>query len=275
MAGSTLLDTDSRGGPLSIRVAVADDHPVVLAGLEHFLSGIADLTVIGFANDSTALVELLGNRELIQQQLEALGFSVDTAEDGQIALKVWNDDYVALLTDINMPRMNGYELTQALRERGVSQPILAVTATALASEKQRCRDAGITDLLLKPLSLEQLDAAMTQYVALPIPLPASTASPGPRPIPDKVRRIFVAAGGQDLNTLLEAARTGNETVLLERLHSLKGALFVVGEHPVAQQCASIETCVEEEGLDAATPALVELERSVRGILDRYARHVES
>lgn len=92
------------------------------------------------------------NRELIQQQLEELGFDVDAAEDGAAALALWQDDtYLAVLTDINMPVMDGYALARELRQRGQSLPTLAITATALASERERCLAAGIDDLLLKPL----------------------------------------------------------------------------------------------------------------------------
>lgn len=59
------------------------------------------------------------NRELIQQQLEELGFAVDAAEDGRAALAMWQDDtYLAVLTDINMPVMDGYALARELRSRG-------------------------------------------------------------------------------------------------------------------------------------------------------------
>ena len=105
------------------------------------------------------------NRELIQQQLEELGWHVGTAEDGQAALSLWpSDSWDVVLTDINMPVMDGYELAQTLRARGEKVPILAITATALASERERCRQSGIDGLLLKPLDLERLSAALDRYV---------------------------------------------------------------------------------------------------------------
>jgi len=106
------------------------------------------------------------NRELIQQQLEALGFAVDLAENGHDALTAWQPGrHRAVLTDINMPVMNGYELARALRRQAPDLPIFAVTATALSSERERCREAGITDLLLKPLGLPTLQRMLTRYLA--------------------------------------------------------------------------------------------------------------
>ena len=91
------------------------------------------------------------NRELIQQQLEELGWHVGTAEDGQAALSLWpSDSWDVVLTDINMPVMDGYELAQTLRARGEKVPILAITATALASERERCRQAGIDGCCSSP-----------------------------------------------------------------------------------------------------------------------------
>ncbi|MGC1547536.1 MAG: response regulator [Rhodanobacter sp.] len=212
------------------------------------------------------------NRELIQQQLETLGYTVDTADDGERALQVWgNDTFDAVLTDINMPRMNGYELTRALRELGVTLPILAVTATALASEKLRCKEAGITDLLLKPLSLEQLNAAMSRHVAVVESVPAETpVSQERRKFPEKVLRAFVESGTHDVDTMMAAWHRQDEVTLLERLHSLKGALFMLGEHPLAKECASLEKRTEEEGLGAMGDALARFERELRDVLDRYA-----
>jgi len=96
-----------------------------------------------------------------------------------------------------------------------------------------------------------------------------------RPVPDKVRKIFVTAGGQDLDTLLKAMHAGDEALMLERLHSLKGALFVVGEHEAAQRCAAIELLVEDDGLGVIDGPLAELERSMRDILARHAGHAQN
>jgi two-component system capsular synthesis sensor histidine kinase RcsC len=105
------------------------------------------------------------NLELARQQLEMLGHAVDTAEDGIAALRLWDaGQYDIVLTDINMPHMDGYALCRALRGRGVTQPILAVTAGVAADERMSCKAAGMTDLLLKPLSLSRLEVVVSRYV---------------------------------------------------------------------------------------------------------------
>jgi two-component system capsular synthesis sensor histidine kinase RcsC len=73
------------------------------------------------------------------------------------ALALWSiNNFDLLLTDLNMPRMNGYELASSLRERGVSTPIIGVTANAMKEEETRCRAAGMNSWLVKPIDLRSL-----------------------------------------------------------------------------------------------------------------------
>ncbi|WP_201312556.1 hybrid sensor histidine kinase/response regulator [Dyella sp. EPa41] len=212
------------------------------------------------------------NRELIQQQLEALGYATATAEDGEAALELWtNGDFDIVLTDISMPRMNGYQLARALRDRGVTLPILAVTAAALTSERSRCREAGITDLLLKPISLGQLEAAMNRHVPRqPEPAADATSPPQAWPVSPKVREIFVRSGTHDLETILDAVNRDDETMLMDRLHSLKGALLVLGEVSLAEACATLQAEVDDAGLHATRDAVAVLEQRLRDTIARYA-----
>jgi two-component system capsular synthesis sensor histidine kinase RcsC len=214
------------------------------------------------------------NRELIEQQLETLGYAVDTAEDGEAALLLWRDGrYGIVLTDINMPHMNGYELTQALRKRGAGVPIIAVTATALASEKVRCKDAGIDDLLLKPLSLERLEEALSRHLADAGSQASASASLKPAwaaKYPEKVRRVFVESGTRDLQTILEAEQAGDKEALLSRAHSLKGALLMLGEQDVAAQCAALEKLIDAFDIAAAADQLRDFEVQMRALLQRYS-----
>ncbi|MBF3196701.1 response regulator, partial [Pseudomonas aeruginosa] len=100
------------------------------------------------------------NRVLLRQQLEFLGHRVAEAEDGQVALELWADErFEVLISDCNMPRLNGYQLARRIRiqercERRAPILILGYTADAEPDEVQRCRDAGMDDCLFKPLGLE-------------------------------------------------------------------------------------------------------------------------
>ncbi len=94
------------------------------------------------------------NRHLLADQLKSIGFQTAMANDGLDALEYLQKGHVdIILTDVNMPNMDGYALTTHLRNREYELPIIGVTANALAEEKQRCIDAGMNDCLSKPVSL--------------------------------------------------------------------------------------------------------------------------
>jgi two-component system capsular synthesis sensor histidine kinase RcsC len=212
------------------------------------------------------------NRELIQQQLEALGFSVDTAEDGREGLLAWRQhEHLAVLTDINMPVMDGYALARALRERSASVPILAITATALASERERCRQAGITDLLLKPLNLDTLGRVLQHHLgAMPdaagvaelAAAPADDLAPDPATaLPEHLRRTFVTSSVDDLQRIARARADQDGPALLDRVHALKGVLMMLGQRELGERFSVLEAQLRDGGtadaamLDAAIEAL--------------------
>jgi len=104
------------------------------------------------------------NRMLLSEQLGTLGYQVKTAQDGVDALNVLSRNEIDIvLTDVNMPNMDGYRLTQRLRQLGHLFPVIGVTANALAEEKQRCMDAGMDNCLSKPVTLDVLKSTLAIY----------------------------------------------------------------------------------------------------------------
>ena len=104
------------------------------------------------------------NRRLLADQLSSMGYQVVTANDGMDALdaiKVHTVDIV--LSDVNMPKLDGYGLTQKLRELGYTLPVIGVTANALAEQRQRCLEAGMDNCLSKPVTLETLRDTLAYY----------------------------------------------------------------------------------------------------------------
>lgn len=208
------------------------------------------------------------NRELIQQQLEAIGFEVDVSADGLGALQAWDPSvHIAVITDINMPGMSGYELAGELRARGANMPILAITASALSGESQRCKEAGITALLLKPLSLERLDAAMTEHVRPAASVASSSAVESG--FPEKVRRMFVQTSEADLRRLACARSTGDAVAARGVIHSFKGVLLMLKESESAGLCATLEDKLESVSVDALDEDLSALVEVLERVLDRY------
>ncbi len=106
------------------------------------------------------------NRIVGRGLLESLGYEVVTASSGWDALEVVGDGrYAAILMDCLMPDMDGYEATRRIRaldgpERHI--PIVALTAAAMAGDRERCLAAGMDDYVSKPFDLDLLDAALAR-----------------------------------------------------------------------------------------------------------------
>ena len=99
--------------------------------------------------------------------LQRAGFTIDLAGDGNEAVQAHKaQPYDIILMDCQMPTMDGFEASRQIRSLDVPQPvIIAVTANALAGERQRCLDAGMDDYLSKPFQAEQLVAMVKRWQA--------------------------------------------------------------------------------------------------------------
>ncbi|WLI77814.1 two-component system sensor histidine kinase RcsC [Kosakonia sp. H02] len=106
------------------------------------------------------------NRRLLADQLGSLGYQCKTANDGVDALNVLSKNPIDIvLSDVNMPNMDGYRLTQRIRQLGLTLPVIGVTANALAEEKQRCLESGMDSCLSKPVTLDVLKQTLAVYAA--------------------------------------------------------------------------------------------------------------
>ncbi|MBJ9977669.1 response regulator [Pseudomonas sp. S75] len=97
------------------------------------------------------------NQLILRDQLEELGCRVVLARDGVEAIARWQEaPFDIVITDVNMPRINGYELTEQLRQLGCRVPIIGATANAMLDEAERCLGAGMDRFLVKPFTLHAL-----------------------------------------------------------------------------------------------------------------------
>jgi PAS domain S-box-containing protein len=113
------------------------------------------------------------NRDVMQEQLRLLGYTCELAEDGAIALQMWQANpkrYALLLSDCHMPHLDGFGLTAAIRAAeppGSRLPIIAVTANAMQGETERCRERGMDDYLSKPLRMTELAPMLQKWLPEP------------------------------------------------------------------------------------------------------------
>lgn len=112
------------------------------------------------------------NQRLISFLLTKAGAVVDIADNGQIALEMLNKadeshlPYDLILTDIQMPEMDGYMLARTVRNQGIKIPIVALTAHALAEDRQKCLDAGCDDYLSKPIDKQSLLTVCSKWISM-------------------------------------------------------------------------------------------------------------
>ena len=113
----------------------------------------------------------LVNQRVARAILEKAGHTVVLANNGQNALSLWEKQHFDLiLMDVQMPDMDGFEATAAIRERekesGAHIPIIAMTAHAMSGDRERCLDAGMDDYISKPIRGPALLDLVTKYALL-------------------------------------------------------------------------------------------------------------
>ena len=210
------------------------------------------------------------NQAILQEQLEALGCTTVLAANGEQALQRWQPGlFDAVLTDVNMPLINGYELARTLRQHDAQLPIVGVTANALREEGQRCLEVGMNAWMVKPLSLQTLRSHLVRLcqpnladdpsrdapetlVAPKAPMPADTVQLSPA-----MRALFVSTLQQDMDHLRQALAQRDSQRLGERLHSIAGALGAVQARALAEQCCALENALLGAPLDAPLAGRVE------------------
>lgn len=159
------------------------------------------------------------NCMVLMRQVSTLGYAAESATDGVNALKAWESGrFAAVLTDCNMPRMNGFQLARAIRAaeaaRGLQRtPVIGCTANALAEAAAGCIDAGMDDSLTKPVALEDLCARLDRWLPLP-PGPSEAGEEPTEPTP-------LSPGARAANGLLDMALidtvTGGDRATLVRV----------------------------------------------------------
>lgn len=134
-------------------------------------------------DDVTVLVvdDSLDNRLLMGRILQLAGAAVEYASDGREGVVKGRDDaYDAVLMDMQMPEMDGYQATRQLRHDGIAKPIIAITAHGVGEERERCLAAGCSGYLTKPVNRAELITMLTQLLFGPNGTPVGGQSSLPQ-----------------------------------------------------------------------------------------------
>lgn len=287
----TLHSTLGQGTQIEVRLDLSVLEPLSPAT-------VAELEPVVAAQALNILVidDYPANRLLLSQQLGYLGHRVVDAEDGAHGLRAWrNEAFDVVITDCNMPIMNGYELVRAIRNeetaRGLPRGlVLGFTANALAEEKVRCAEAGMDDCLFKPISLKDLNARLglvTPHARVP-----STAAPAAPVFDDidlssleqlargdqaSVKRLLgelAVSNDGDMAKLMRLFTQHDVQGLADLAHRVKGGARVISAVAVIQACEALEAATE--GLDSAvlTAAVDNLQQQMEHLAEQLAAYLD-
>ena len=209
------------------------------------------------------------NLMVAQRLLQVIGMDCETAGNGQVALeKLQATNYDMVLMDCQMPVLDGYAATRRWREHeqasGAPQrlPIIAMTANAMAGDRQKCLDAGMDDYLAKPVTRGELERCINRWrgVRMPVapaPAPAKPAEQAAQPavlnaaVLDDLRDVLggevdriIALYLEDAPRLiaqLERAVVGNDPIALRvAAHTLKSSSANVGATTLSAAARDLE-----------------------------------
>ncbi len=220
--------------------------------------------------------------------LQNLGCTVDVAGDGLEAVELLTrpHEYAAVLMDCRMPRLDGFDATRQVRRRepvGRRVPIIAMTASAMEGERERCLASGMDDYLTKPVEPAELERVIREW-ALPAEEETATAESDGDPeegvldteriaMLDGLRKdgvsffertaaSFMGRVGDQLMAIRAAIARGDAMGLLTSAHQLKGSGLNLGLPRVAEAAQALETLGIEGRTDGADPLLTHLTAEV-------------
>lgn len=235
--------------------------------------------------------------------LESLGYTVTVAENGlagYYAFQSGDGSFDAVLMDCQMPQMDGYDSTRMIRSFEDGQyhtPIIAMTAAAIAGERERCLESGMDDFLTKPVDVTLLREALDRWVPTSAEEVVDEGAPDSRRLaaladtsvldasrleelldldpgdPSMLLRFIDRFGPNARATLAgmrEAREAGTAHELGRAAHALKGSASNLGATRLAALCKEVED-LGEDGVVVDQPALVGVERA----LDAAVKALES
>ena len=278
--------------------ATRDDHDADVDA-QMRPDGVASMRVL-MAEDGRV------NQMVAIKLLENRGHSVVVANNGREAVELYQcDAYDAILMDVQMPQMDGYEATGAIRdsekETGSHIPIIAMTANAMKGDREKCLEAGMDDYVAKPVRSSELFSVLESFAsAMPTKDPAGpkdTDDSPPKPISKSIEPAFdskffrrslkdvqlmrqlIEIFPEDSAELLSRAREaldGEDAESLHRAaHGLKGLLGNYAAARAFKLAGNLDSLARKPDLKKARPLLEQCEQEVKRLRDALTTFAET
>ena len=236
------------------------------------------------------------NRELLTLVLNNVGITTDTAENGAVGVEMASGShYDVIFSDIQMPVMDGYEAVAAMREKGLTQPIIALTANAMKGYEEKILQAGFSHYMTKPIDIDALSKLLAELIGgkqvdKPKEKPAAIQTVPEAATNDQTARecmetnsatpLYSRLGGSDRlaavvekfiprvreqYSVMEAANHNNDFKELAALaHWLKGSGGTIGFDQLSEPARQLEEHAKAENHDACSDDLIH----IKSIIDR-------
>jgi len=263
------------------------------------LEGIRGARILLVENDEI-------NQQVAEGLLEGKGLDVTIADNGRSAIeRVYeNDRFDAVLMDIQMPEMDGYEATRRLREDDSLKtlPIIAMTAYVMAEDKKRCLDAGMNDHVTKPIDPRSLFESLIKWIPplqRPVKKPCEKIAEDDMGIelPDKVPGLDIKNGLEKVSgkkrlykkvlkdfhtryrgfsdTLTTAYNNNRLDMARKMIHTLKGSSGNIGADDLHGISKDIDACLKNNTIDGLPLKLTMLNTSLNTVLDSIDELIQS
>lgn len=238
------------------------------------------------------------NQKVATRTLQKLGYQADCVGNGREALAAIEGVlYDVILMDCNMPEMDGYEATRAIRARsGMPQPrIIAMTANAMVGDRERCLASGMDSYLSKPLREQELDKALATLTELGpaprAPVGVRTAAvrvdsgainrlrelgePGGPDVIAEFIDLYIGNGHEVLARIRQSLAPGSSAMLMREAHTLKGSSANMGAATVAEIAGEIEQQAGTAETAELTALVLELETAFAATIPLLQAHQQT
>jgi two-component system sensor histidine kinase/response regulator len=237
------------------------------------------------------------NQEVASELLKHAGLTVDIAANGEQAIaRVADNTYDMVLMDVQMPVMDGIAATEVMRRAGHQLPIIAMTASVMQKDRDRCLASGMNDHLPKPIEPDELWVILLKWIkprnppdqAAPPPPPAPTEDPalpggitgldsasgmqrvlGNRALYISLLRKFAGSQRNAVGQMRAALASGNVTHAQRIAHTLKSLCGSIGATALQAEAAAVESVIRDgEPSNVVDGALAALDTPLITLVDQ-------
>ena len=202
------------------------------------------------------------NRRLIQLILNEAGVQVTTAENGKLGVeKAEQGDFDAILMDMQMPVMDGYQASSRIRQLGFTRPIIALTAHAMKGDREKCLQAGCSDYLTKPIRADSLLDCLKRTVSEDQTEQSTIAAKALEDLAPELRRLaldYLEMQRDRIAEMVQAIHDDDYSELARLAHRVKGTAGSVGFPQFTDPARRLEKAANSHAQELCQAVLKEL-----------------